>query len=437
MIKDLHTTTEVAQLGLFSFNFVCAISPMFLAPFCELAGRQIVYVGAYLCFSLLFIGLALCKNIYGEIILRAFLGLFGCVGTILVGGTFDDIYQPAQRAVPMATFAWIAILGTVSAPIYCGFIDMKIRWRWVEGIQGLSNIPLLICVALFFKETRGEAVLGKRLTTIRKATNDGSYMTAGKLVAPDLKAMLYSSSVKAVYMLCTESVVFFFGLWIAFSWFLTFLFLSVIGITFKGNHGWNEGLAGLPYIGLALGCTAAYFLNFFQIQKYNKVNEETGGKAPPEARLYGCMCGAPALPIGLFIYSFTQYSFVHWIGPCIGLFLIAFGIFWIFESCYSYLADCYGPNSSSAIAGTGLMRNTLGATSPLYASYFFNNVGSQYAGLILSLIAVALTFLPYILFKWGPQVRARSKQAVGPDDAGKSEKPLVEKLDDSENGTNP
>lgn len=70
-----------------------------------------VYVGAYLCFSLLFIGLALCNNIAGEIVLRGFLGLFGCVGTILVGGTFDDIYRPEDRAIPMASFSWIAILG--------------------------------------------------------------------------------------------------------------------------------------------------------------------------------------------------------------------------------------------------------------------------------------------------------------------------------------
>lgn len=293
---------------------------------------------------------------------------------------------------------------------------MKIGWRWVEGIQGLSNVPLLLCVALFFRETRGEAVLSKRLTTIRKATNNQDYMTAGKLIAPDVKTMLYSSSVKAVYMLCTESVVFFFGLWIAFTWFLTFLFLSVIGITYTDKKGWNVGMSGLPYIGLALGCTAAYGCNFLQIRKYNQISRSTGGKAPPEARLYGCMLGAPMLPIGLFIYSFTQYTFVHWIGPIIGLFCIAFGIFFIFESCYSYIADCYGASASSGIAGTGLMRNTLGATSPLYASYFFNDVGSQYAGLILSLIAVFLTFIPYILFKWGPTIRGRSKQAVAPDE---------------------
>lgn len=387
-----------------------------VAPFCELAGRHIVYVGGFLCFSLLFIGLSLCNTIYGIIILRGFLGLFGCVGTILVGGTMDDIFKPKDRAIPMASFAFVAIFGTVAAPIYCGFIDMKIGWRWVEGIQGLANVPLLLIVIFCFKETRDEAVLAKRLKVIRKATGDDKYVTAGKLLAPNFKSMLYVSSVKAIYMLCTEGVVFFFGLWIAFSWFLTFMFLSVIPITYSDKKHWNEGLAGLPYIGLSLGVTAAYGMNFFQIAKYNKISRETGGKAPPEARLYGVMLGAPFLPIGLFIYSFTQYAYVHWIGPIIGLFCIAFGIFFIFESCYSYIADCYGPNASSGIAGTGLMRNTLGAVAPLFSTYFFVNVGSQYAGLILAIVAVILTFIPFVLYKWGPMIRRRSKQALGPED---------------------
>lgn len=57
------------------------------------------------------------------------------------------------------------------------------------------------------------------------------------------------------------------------------------------------------------------------------------------------------------------------------------------------------------------MRNTLGAVSPLFASQFFHNLGSQYAGLLLALIATLLTLIPFVLFKFGPELRARSKLA--------------------------
>jgi MFS family permease len=412
MTAEFGVSSELGQLGLFTFNFTCALAPLFLAPFCELAGRRVVYVGAYVLFAIMFIGLALGQNIATIIVCRALLGLFGCVGTILVGGTFGDMYTPNQRAVPMATFSYVAILGTVGAPIYAGFIDETLGWRWIEGIQGLANIPLAIIIAICLRETRGSVTLTKRAKILRQHTGDDRYVTQKDLEAPGIKEMLHSSSVKAIHMLVTEPVVLAFGLWISFAWFLTFLFLSVIPITFQEKKGWGEGVAGLPYIALCIGTTIGFALNFLQIRKYRSIVADPAREATPEARLYGAMLGSIWLPIGLFIYSFTQYKELHWIAPVIALVLITIGIFFIFESCYSFTSDCYGENSSSAIAGQGFMRNTLGAVSPLFASQFFHNVGSQYAGLLLAVVATLLTFIPFVFYWFGPKLRARSKLAA-------------------------
>lgn len=411
MTEEFGVSTEIGQLGLFCFNFTCALAPLFLAPFCELAGRRVVYVGAYVCFALMFIGLSLGKNIATILVCRCLLGLFGCVGTILVGGTFGDMYTPAHRAIPMASFSFIAIFGTVAAPIYTGFIDQALGWRWVEGIQGLANIPLGILIVIFLKETRGGVTLTKRAKMLRQNTGDERFVTHNDLEAPGVKEMLHNSSVKAIRMLFTEPVVFAFGLWISFAWFLAFLFLSVIPITYQEKRGWGEGTSGLPYIALCFGTTLAFGLNFLQIRKYESIVADKSRKTQPEDRLYGVLFGAVWLPIGLFIYSFTQYKQLHWFGPIVGLALIGVGIFFIFESCYSYTSDCYGENSSSAIAGQGFMRNTLGAVSPLFASQFFHNLGSQWAGLLLALIATLLTLIPFVLYKYGPALRARSKLA--------------------------
>ncbi|KAL4874574.1 major facilitator superfamily domain-containing protein [Aspergillus karnatakaensis] len=411
MTSDLGVSNELGQLGLFTFNFVCALAPLFLAPFCELVGRRVIYVGAFALFSIMFIGLALGQNIATIIVCRALLGLFGSVGTILVGGTFSDMYRPDDRAIPMATFSYVAILGTVGAPIYAGFIDETIGWRWIEGIQGLANIPLVILVAIFLQETRGGAILDKRAKLLRQQTGDERFRSVKDLEAPTLKQMLHRSSIKAVHMLFTEPAVFAFALWIGFAWFVTFLFLSVIPITFQEKRGWSEGVAGLPYISLCIGTTIGFATNFFQIRKYKTIMASRDRRIVPESRLYGAMFGAIWLPIGLFIYSFTQYGHLHWIGPAIALAPIAVGIFFIFEATYSFTSDCYGENSSSAIAGQGLVRNTLGAVSPLFASQFFHNVGSQYAGLILALAASALALIPFVFFKFGPKIRARSKLA--------------------------
>jgi len=224
--------------------------------------------------------------------------------------------------------------------------------------------------------------------------------------------MLKASSVKAIHMLVTEPVVFAFGLWIAFCWAVVFLFLSVIPITFEEKRGWSEGVAGLPYISLCIGTTLGWLAHlFFQMRKFEKIHQDPERKPVPEDRLYGAMFGAVFLPIGLFIYSFTQYGYLSWVGPTIGLAPIAFGIYFVFESTYSYTADCYGTSASSAIAGQGLMRNTLGAVTPLFASQFFHNVGSQYAGLILALFGTFLSLIPFVMYKYGYRLRERSKLA--------------------------
>lgn len=413
MVTDLHAGKEMGQLGLFTFNMACAVAPLFLAPFCEMVGRKAIYVGGFGGFSLCFIGLALGKNITTIIVMRTLLGFFGCVGTILVGGTFADMYDTHERAGPMAMFSYIAILGTVSAPIYAGFIDQAIGWRWIEGIQGLANIPLLIVLVLFFRETRGGVTLQKRAKVLKKATGDERYTCAMDFASPSVKVMLKASSVKALQMLVTEGVVFAFGVWIAFSWFIVFLFLSVISITFTEKRGWSEGVSGLPYISLVIGVTLGWIVNnWVQMKKYEKLLRDPNHKIVPEDRLYGAMFGAVFLPIGLFIYSFTQYGYITWVAPAIALAPLAFGIFFIFESTYSYTSDCYGESSSSAIAGQGLMRNTLGAVSPLFANAFFHNMGSQWAGLLLSIIAVVLTFIPFVFFKYGHVLRQRSKRAL-------------------------
>lgn len=411
MVIDLDASTEEGQLGLFTFNQMCALAPLFLAPFCELVGRRTIYVGAYGAFVIMFIGLALGKNIATILVCRALLGLFGCVGTILVGGTFSDIYDPDERAVPMACFSWVAILGTVAAPIYAGFIDETIGWRWIEGIQGLSNVPLFLIILFCLKETRGGVTLKARAKQLREETGDERYRAAMEIDAKNIKELLYNSSVKSIHMLVTEPVVFAFGLWIAFAWFVTFLFLSVIPITFEEKRGWSVGVAGLPYISLCIGVTLAFALNFLQIRKYRAIMDSRDRYILPESRLYGAMFGAGLLPIGLFIYSFTQYGYLPWIAPTLALAPIAAGIFFIFESTYSFTSDCYGESASSAIAGQGLMRNTLGAVAPLFATQFFHNLGSQWAGLLLALLGTLLTAIPFVMFKYGHILRAKSKLA--------------------------
>lgn len=125
----------------------------------------------------------------------------------------------------------------------------------------------------------------------------------------------------------------------------------------------------------------------------------------------------PLFPIGIMIYAWTgPFTWVSYWGCLVGLFLIIIGIYAIFLGTYNYTSDAYPNVASSAIAAQGLLRNTFAAVTTLFANQMFNGMGVQWAGLLLSIVAFAITPLPFILYYKGKTIRAKSKNAASDDD---------------------
>ena len=75
----------------------------------------------------------------------------------------------------------------------------------------------------------------------------------------------------------------------------------------------------------------------------------------------------------------------------------------------TYLIDTYQAlNGASALAANGLLRYTLGGVFPLFTLQMYSNLGIGWATSLLGFITVALLPIPWVLFKYGPQIRARS-----------------------------
>lgn len=111
-----------------------AVVPMFLGPLSEFVGRNPIYLGCYALFTVWFIPIALAKNIATVIIARLLSGCFGAAGTTIIPGTLADIWNTEERGMPVALFSFVAVLGTIAAPLYSGFINETIGWRWIEWV---------------------------------------------------------------------------------------------------------------------------------------------------------------------------------------------------------------------------------------------------------------------------------------------------------------
>ena len=87
------------------------------------------------------------------------------------------------------------------------------------------------------------------------------------------------------------------------------------------------------------------------------------------------------------------------------------GICSVFLAVFNYSADVYRSYASSALAASGVCRNVVAGSFPLVTHALFNNLGFQAASSLLGGIATVLTLVPWVLVKWGPKIRARSKIA--------------------------
>lgn len=102
---------------------------------------------------------------------------------------------------------------------------------------------------------------------------------------------------------------------------------------------------------------------------------------------------------------------IHWIVPTLSGLLTGFGLMSIFLQALNYLVDAYLMFAASAIAGNTFLRSLCGAGFPLFARQMFQGLGIQWAGTLLGCVALVLAPIPFIFYKWGATIRARSKIA--------------------------
>jgi hypothetical protein len=115
-------------------------------------------------------------------------------------------------------------------------------------------------------------------------------------------------------------------------------------------------------IGVLLSAALAPFVN----KHYNMLCHKAGGIPPPEARLIPMMVSCWFIPVGLFIFAWTSYPHVHWIGPCLGGFPVGFGFIFLYNSANNYLVDTYQHQAASALAAKTCLRSFWGAAVVLF-----------------------------------------------------------------------
>lgn len=406
MTKDLDCTLLQATLGLTVYALGFAFVPLFTSSFSEEFGRFPFYVVSSFMFGLTEVMTALAPNVQTVIIARAVGGCFGSTGATLVAGTIADIWQSHQRGFPMSLYALGVIASAGLGPMVAGWIEASpsLQWRWIQWIHAIVTAVWCISMLLILRETRSAVILARMARQVRKDTGDDRYRARSEVNKPRLVSMIATSCTRPLRLLLTEPVVQSFSLWIGFVWGVLFFLLDSLSSEFENIYGFTVGESGSVCAAIVIGSFLGYLVNIYQERLYKKYVHRKG----QEARLYTACVASIILPTGILIFAWTARPDIPWIVPLIGLMLFMTSTFVIYQAVFVYLADCYGPYASSALAGQSMCRNILAAVFPLCTSRMNDLLTYKWSGTVFALIAAAMIPIPYILFFYGSRIRGCS-----------------------------
>ncbi|KAK8104519.1 MFS multidrug transporter [Apiospora kogelbergensis] len=360
-----------------SWGVGAALFPLVIFPAMEDWGVRPVVLGTYFCFVCLLIPIGFARSFATLVTARFFSG--GCVPLMsdAVASIASNVFfGDKARSTPVALYVLIYLGATSLGPVLGAAILQHLPWRWIGRIELIVTSALFPVFCAGLPESRGSAILRAKAQKMRREGKKA--YTAEEADPTPLQQRIIRSLTRPLYMLFTEWVVFVAAIWAAFSLGTIYLFTHSVGQVYGALYGWSPVQAGYVQsaivVGEVLGTVFSLSTNHWYEASAAR-NTEVPGTPIPEARLYTAILGGIA----------------------------------------NYLIDAYSKYAASALAAVGLAENLSIAFLPLASSALYTDLGFQWASTLLAFASLALVATPFIVIKWGKEIRARSpftKEAV-------------------------
>ncbi|KAG6036631.1 hypothetical protein E4U41_005600 [Claviceps citrina] len=411
--QEYDVGSEVGLLGTTLYVLGFAFGPSLWAPMSELRGRRLPIVVSMFGFTLFSIACATGKDIQTILICRFFAGFFGACPLAVVAAVFSDMFDNKTRGIAVTIFSMATFTGPLLAPFIGGFIvTSHLGWRWTEYLPTIMGGVAFALDLLFLEETYPPVILVEKAADLRRRTKNWGIHAKQEEIEVDFAELVQKNFSRPLRLLFTEPIILLLSIYMSFIYGILYLFLTAYPLVFIGVHGFTPGQSGLTFFGMICGQLLAGAAVMVQQPWYNRKLAGNNGIPVPEWRLPSMMAGGVAFAIGIFWFGWTGYTRdIHWVVPAISGIFTGFGLMSIFLQALNYLVDAYLMFAASAIAGNALMRSLAGAAFPLFARQMFEGLGIQWASTLLGCVAVVLAPIPFVFYKYGGRIRARSAYA--------------------------
>lgn len=414
--EHFKVSEEVGELVITLFLLGYVAGPLIFAPLSEFYGRRYVFYVTFSCYLAFNFLCAFTPSLAGLLIGRFLTGTFASAPLSNAPGVLADIWGPIDRGNAIAVFSMMTFVGPALGPVVSGFLELKEDWRWTFYVLlwfGAFTEALMFTIP----ETLPSVVLLNKARRIRRLQIPGYENVQSPVEASGKRdlAAIFKVALIRPWQIMVDPISFLVAIYIGVVYALLYMLFTIYPIVFQEKRGWNSGVGELPLTGSIVGALLGGAL-VFTLSNRDKKKLIAGIPKCAEDRLPIAMAGGCMFAVTMFWFAWTaEYDSIHWAVPTVAGVFLSMSILLIFVAYLNYLTDVYLVYTASAMAANTIVRSACGAAAPLYTKYMFEALGVGGGGSLIGGVATLLAPIPFIFYKYGEQIRRRSKFAPTPE----------------------
>jgi len=412
--KEFGVSQVAENLSQALYLFGVGTGCLFVGPLSETIGRNPTYLVSTFCYLLFVLGTALTPNYGGQVACRYFVGLFASATLGINGASVQDQFRPVKRAFVFPIIAWANVASRATAPIAAGWIisNPNLGWRWCEWVTLIISTAAFIIALLFLPETYLPVLLHWKAEHLRRVTGNSNFVSEHAQKA-SIFTRLKKTLPMSITFFSTEPPIAVLGGYMSLIYILLFSFLSGFDYIFKKTYGLSNGLTGSCFASIAAGSTV---FALCAPALYSWARERTsyisGAILNPEFRLLPAMTACAFLPICLFWLGWTNYPSISIWSGLSACFVFGIVTTAIYVSTYEYIIDSYAEHGAVALASITMVRYLIAGGMAIAARPMYEGIGVHWTLSLLGILATILVPGPWMLYRYGPQLRNESPYAM-------------------------
>ncbi|KAI2620156.1 MFS general substrate transporter [Hypomontagnella submonticulosa] len=412
MNPEFNMSSIIGTLGLSLFVFGIAVGPLLMSPLSEFVGRRPIYLASWAMFLIWLIPSAVAHNTATMMVARFIDGFAGSSFLSVAGGTVSDIFKRHEIQAPMVIISLSPFIGPSLGPLLGGFINYYTNWRWTYYAMIIWAFALLVMIFFFAPETYHPIKLREKAIILRKETGEDRWKAPMEKSTKSVARTVGRALLRPFQLLIFEPMCLLLCLFSAILLGVLYLFFGAFPLVFGDNYDFNLWQTGLSFLGIFVGMIICCLSDPVWRRVNHQLLDRNQGNPEPEFRLPPAIAGAVLAPIGLFIFAWSAYPWVHWMVPIVGSGIFGCGTLLVFTGIFTFLVDAYPLYAASALAANSFTRCTFAGAFPLFGVQMYHKLGYQWGSSLLAFLTLAMMPFPYLFFRYGKQIRKKSRYAT-------------------------